>query len=145
MEFLEGVTLKHRICGKPMETGEFCRSALKLRTHSTRRTRKASSTVTSNLRTSLSPSAGNAKILDFGLAKLQATAGTDDGATLTQEAQLELAGCGDWHALVHVTGAGPGRGAGCTHGFVFVRRGALRDGDRGLPFRGRVPVITKGF
>ena len=34
------------------------------------------------------------------------------------------------HGGVHVAGAGAGRRAGCAHGFVFVWRGALRDGHR---------------
>ena len=38
------------------------------------------------------------------------------------------------HGRIHVAGAGAGQGAGCTHGFVLVRSGLIRNGDRCVAF-----------
>jgi serine/threonine protein kinase len=119
MEFLDGVTLKYRIAGKPTETEVLLGVAIEITdaldaAHARgivhRDIKPANIFVTQR---------GHAKILDFGLAKI-ATISRSTSQNNTETATTEE----------HVSRTGVREGTGCAKRFVLVRSRALRDGNR---------------
>ena len=139
MEFLEGVTLKHRIIGRPMETETLLVLAIEIAdaldaahckgiVH--RDIKPANIFITER---------GHAKVLDFGLAKVRASnssasqIASENTMTATGERQLTNPRFGGGNCGLHVAGAGARQGTRLANRLIFLWRDLVRNGHGDAP------------
>ncbi len=118
MELLEGQTLKHRIGGRPLPTELVLELGSQIADALT--AAHAKGIIHRDIKPAniFATRSGQAKILDFGLAKLAPQRGAQQvtaGAATTEDINLTSPGHGPGYGGLHVSRAGAGPGGGRPH------------------------------
>ena len=130
MEYLEGVSLRDKIDGKPIPVSELLNVAIQIAEGL--EAAHAAGIVHRDIKPAnvFLTARGQVKILDFGLAKVNASRRSQvTGQRTAATVEITSSGAALGTVAIHVAGAGKGRRHRRTHGPVLVRGGLVRDGD----------------